>query len=156
MGEISKRILDAMHERNLSYAELSLKTGIPKSALQRYATGSTPKIPMDRIENIASALGVTPSYLMGWDDVARYLKDEKESGRDGAKEKMFQLFGTEHSSRDFHIVDGTAVLLYYHPFSDGCCAATILDIINMLENLSTEELDAVKGMIRGYIHRNDE
>lgn len=67
MSDIAKRILDAMQSQELSYADLSSKTGIPKSALQRYATGATPKIPMNRIENIATALNVSPAYLMGWD-----------------------------------------------------------------------------------------
>lgn len=66
MSDIAKRILDLMQKQGLSYADLSQKTGISKSALQRYATGSTAKIPMDRIESIASALGVSAAYLMGW------------------------------------------------------------------------------------------
>ena len=53
--------------------DLSDKTGIPKSALQRYATGQTEKIPIDRLEKIASAIGVTTSFLMGWDSA-----DKKE------------------------------------------------------------------------------
>ena len=43
-------------------------TGISKSALQRYASGQTQKIPIDVIEKIAAATGVTARYLMGWDD----------------------------------------------------------------------------------------
>ena len=69
MSDIAKRILDLMQTQGLSYAELSQKTGIPKSALQRYATGNTSKIPMDRIENIAAALGVSAAWvgqMVGW------------------------------------------------------------------------------------------
>ena len=57
----------SIKQKNLSYYDLEKKTGIPKSALQRYATGETPKIPLDRLELIAKALGCTPSYLMGWE-----------------------------------------------------------------------------------------
>lgn len=157
MDQIAKRIYDTMRAQGLSYAELSCKTGISKSALQRYATGITPKIPMDRIEKIAEALDVSPAYLMGWEDIAQYLKDEHESGRDKAKENMYRTFGAEHSTRTYHIVnDRKVALLYYHPFSNGYDASVILDVINMMEALSTEELETVRGIVRGYIHRHDE
>ena len=65
MSELSNRILNLIENRDLSYAELSRLTGIPKSALQRYATGETEKIPVDRLELIAKALGTTSSALLG-------------------------------------------------------------------------------------------
>lgn len=68
MSEISNRILMLMEEKDLSYGELSNMTGIPKSALQRYATGYTAKIPLDRLELIAKFLNVSSAYLMGWED----------------------------------------------------------------------------------------
>lgn len=66
MSELSKRILSLIEEKGLSYGELAEMTKIPKSALQRYATGSTEKIPLPRIEAIAKALGVSSAYLIGW------------------------------------------------------------------------------------------
>lgn len=65
---ISDKIRNAMERANLSYGELSALTGISKSSLYRYASGFTPKIPLNRLEVIAKALNVTPSYLIGWDD----------------------------------------------------------------------------------------
>ena len=69
--DISRRILEKIKEKNMSYYELSKKTGIPKSALQRYATGETSKIPLDRLEMIAKALNCSPIYLMGWEESAK-------------------------------------------------------------------------------------
>lgn len=71
MSDISKRILETITCKDISYGDLSDKTGIPKSALQRYATGQTEKIPIDRLEKIASAIGVTTSFLMGWDSAGK-------------------------------------------------------------------------------------
>lgn len=68
MSDISKRILNILTEKNISYGELSERTSIPKSALQRYATGQTEKIPIDRLQKIGSAVGVSTAYLMGWTD----------------------------------------------------------------------------------------
>ena len=41
---------------------------ISKSALQRYATGETAKIPLDRLKLMADALGVSQAHLMGWEE----------------------------------------------------------------------------------------
>lgn len=67
MNDIAVRISKAMSEKKVSYGELNKLTGIPKSALQRYATGETDKIPLDRLELIAEALGVSAEHLIGWD-----------------------------------------------------------------------------------------
>ena len=66
MNEIAYRIWACLQKSGMSYGELSSITGIPKSALQRYATGETEKIPIDRIKSIAEATNVSPAYLMGW------------------------------------------------------------------------------------------
>lgn len=68
MSDISDRILSKIQEKGISYGDLSVATSIPKSALQRYATGETGKIPLNRVEIIANALGTTPAYLMGWEE----------------------------------------------------------------------------------------
>lgn len=67
MSDISGRILKLINGKDISYGELAKLTGIPKSALQRYAVGETVKIPLDRLERIATALNTTPAYLMGWE-----------------------------------------------------------------------------------------
>lgn len=67
MNAVAERILQTMKDKEVSYGDLSEETGISKSALQRYATGETEKIPLDRIEKIANSLGVTSQYILGWD-----------------------------------------------------------------------------------------
>ena len=67
MNEIAKRLYDAIIERRISYGELSRSTGVPKSAIQRYATGATEKIPMDRLLRLSAALGLPASALAPWD-----------------------------------------------------------------------------------------
>lgn len=67
MSDIGERLLALLKEKDISYGELSDMTGIPKSALHRYVTGATEKIPIDRVKSLAFALGVTPEYILGWD-----------------------------------------------------------------------------------------
>lgn len=52
-------------EKGYSYNDLSKLTGLAKSTLQRYETGTTTKIPIDAIETIANALQVPPHELAG-------------------------------------------------------------------------------------------
>lgn len=68
MSTVSERLLCAIKEKDVSYGELSIATHIPKSAIQRYATGETEKIPIDRLEQLAKALGVSAAYLLGWEE----------------------------------------------------------------------------------------
>ncbi len=69
------RISKAIRDKGISFAELEHITGVSKSALQRYAAGETKKIPIDVIEKVAAATGVSTRYLMGWED-----SDEQETG----------------------------------------------------------------------------
>ena len=68
MNDIALRLQELVKKTGLSYRELSDQTGIAKSAIQRYVVGETEKIPLDRLELLAKALGVSAAYLMGWED----------------------------------------------------------------------------------------
>lgn len=59
----AKRLSIAIEKSGLSYPELEKLTGIPKSSLQRYATGATKKIPIDYMEKMADALNIDAKYL---------------------------------------------------------------------------------------------
>ena len=65
---VSERIRNQMQKLGLSYGELADKSGLAKSAVHRYATGQTDKIPTEALEKLARALGVTPTYLTGWEE----------------------------------------------------------------------------------------
>lgn len=63
----SERLRQVIEEKHITYAELERLSGVPKSAIQRYASGNTKKIPLDRIFRIADALGVAPFEIVGMD-----------------------------------------------------------------------------------------
>ena len=70
MNEIATKLSAAIAASKLSYGELSKLTLIPKSAIQRYATGTTEKIPVERLRALASALGLSLSALTPWEEAA--------------------------------------------------------------------------------------
>lgn len=65
------RMKEVMLNRNITQSELSKATGITQSSISDWMRGKyQPK--QDKVDIIAKALDVTPSYLMGWnssDDV---------------------------------------------------------------------------------------
>lgn len=67
---IIERLKSSIEKSGLSYAELEKKTGVSKSALQRYASGLTKKVPVDVIIAVANAVGVSSAWIMCWDDGA--------------------------------------------------------------------------------------
>ena len=62
------RIRAILADRNISIRGLGVMTGIPTATISRYIGTETKKIPLDKLEKIAEALKVSPSYLMGWED----------------------------------------------------------------------------------------
>lgn len=67
IDEIYLRFKKCVENSDLSYADLERKTGIAKSTIQRYVSGVTKKVPVDAIQIIAGAIGVSDAYIFGWE-----------------------------------------------------------------------------------------
>lgn len=65
---IGDRIKEARQRQKYTLEELGKKVGVSKVTIYRYETNEITNIPSDKIETIAKALNVTPSFLMGWED----------------------------------------------------------------------------------------
>lgn len=74
---IVNRLKESIEKSGLSYVELERITKIAKSSIQRYASGSTKKIPIDAIQSIARAVGVSAAYIMGWESNVSPLPSNK-------------------------------------------------------------------------------
>ena len=61
----SDRIKRRRKELGLSYQELADSTGISKSTLQRYETGSIKNIPLDKLDVLAEGLQTTALFILG-------------------------------------------------------------------------------------------
>lgn len=85
MSTRSERIKLLVEQSRLSYQELEKITGIKKSSLQRYASGTTAKIPLDVIEKLSNTFNVSQEYLMGWSDDKKENTPEKQQLSEGEK-----------------------------------------------------------------------
>ena len=64
---VGERIKQKRIELNLSQDELAKKVGYKsRSSIQKIE--SARKLPLDKVELMASALECTPAFLMGWED----------------------------------------------------------------------------------------
>jgi len=52
----------------MTLAELGAKVGVGASTVRKWETGYIKDIRSDKIQKVASALEVTPAYLMGWEE----------------------------------------------------------------------------------------
>ena len=79
----SQRIREGLAYANMTQTDLSKRTGIPKSAISQYISGVfEPK--QDRLYLIATVLGVSEAWLMGFD--VPMIKQKTPSIPDGKKE----------------------------------------------------------------------
>ncbi len=65
--EFKDRLKKILDDRNLRATDLSRLTGIQKSSISDWLNGKY-EAKLDKIERIAKALSVSPSYLAGWED----------------------------------------------------------------------------------------
>ena len=76
MGE---RIRTLRKQHRMSMEELGSKIGVGKSAILKYEKGQVENLPRSTIEKMAILFGVSPSYLMcfdEWDQNSEALSDE--------------------------------------------------------------------------------
>ena len=68
--DIGQRIKAVRESKRMTQEELGVACGTTKQTIFKYETGIVTNIPLDRLEQIASALSVSPAYLMGWEDTS--------------------------------------------------------------------------------------
>ena len=66
--DTGKRIRARRKELDMTQEELGQKAGVTKDTINKYETGIVQNLKRSTIEDIAKALNVSPSYIMGWTD----------------------------------------------------------------------------------------
>ena len=72
-AEMAKRIKELRTAKGLTLEQVADVVGVGKSTVRKWETGMIANMRRDKIASLASALGTTPAYLMGWKE------EEKES-----------------------------------------------------------------------------
>lgn len=64
---IGEKIRASRESVGLTQEELASMCGTTKQTIYKYEIGKVVNIPLDRLETIADAIGVSPAYLAGWE-----------------------------------------------------------------------------------------
>lgn len=76
VNDIAKNVKSRRIELKLSYQDLAYKTGLSKSTLQRYESGSIKNIPLDKFQLLADALEIDPETLLGLNKENSFLANK--------------------------------------------------------------------------------
>ena len=105
MDTTSNRLKQVMEELDISQSELVKRTGINKGALSSYISGRY--IPKQRATYaLASALGVSEPWLMGY-DVPKYKVEDSNSTISPKEKKLLDIY-RDLDDKGQHTVDTVA------------------------------------------------
>ncbi|MFR5643205.1 MAG: helix-turn-helix domain-containing protein [Clostridium paraputrificum] len=168
--DIMNRIQSKRIELKLSYQDLANKTGLSKSTLQRYETGSIRNIPLDKLEILANALEVSPMWIIGYDapiekeisnkinsnDKATILLNSfnklNEEGKDEAIKRVDEL--TELSKYKKEISKVVELPAKKKEMWEEEGKEHLMPIACHDDNLTEEEKNTMNNIINNYIKNN--
>lgn len=85
MGDRIKRL---RIENNMTLEELGNKVGVGKSTVRKWENGIIANMRRDKIAKLATALGVSPAYLMDWESSTTSPSESTESSK-----KLIDIYG---------------------------------------------------------------
>lgn len=100
MVERSKRVKDAISTKHYTFEELEKITGIPRSTLQRYVSGTTDKIPVTFYEAIAAATNTPVEYLL----CIELIATDKEIAPDNSAESVDELLESKKTENKWNSI----------------------------------------------------
>ena len=90
-NEFSRKIKQLRLAKGMTLEEVARIVGVGKSTVRKWETGMIANMRRDKIDLLAKALGVTPSYLMGWEDASAPVSTD-EIVLTPAEKAMLDLF----------------------------------------------------------------
>ena len=112
MKDVTTRLLAAKDALGYSYSDIAKITGLPKSSIQRFLTGTTEKFPLEFLEPICKALQVSAADVMGWDETDDVMEIREALRRDP---NMRILFSAAAKVSPEHIKTAAALLKALEP-----------------------------------------
>lgn len=103
MSDISEKLRAAYESKGLSYQELANRCNVPRATIQRYVSGTTDRIDIDKLQEICKVLGIDAAEVIGWkkgdksadldERFGTLLKEEREK-ENLSLEEMADRLGT--------------------------------------------------------------
>ncbi|NLW69951.1 MAG: helix-turn-helix transcriptional regulator [Eubacteriaceae bacterium] len=67
-NDIANKIKQLRASRGLTLEQIANIVGVGKSTVRKWETSDIKNMRCDKIDKLAYALGVSPTYLMGWEE----------------------------------------------------------------------------------------
>lgn len=77
-NSIGTKLKTLRENKKLTLDEVAEKVGTTRQTLFKYENGIVTNIPSNKLEDLAGFYGVSPAYLMGWDD--RHIRNTSAHG----------------------------------------------------------------------------
>jgi transcriptional regulator with XRE-family HTH domain len=91
--DMAKRIRDLRQDKGLTLEQVASVVGVGKSTVRKWETGMIANMRRDKIASLASALGTTPAYLMGWkEETVEEEKTPSELPLTEGEKALLELF----------------------------------------------------------------
>lgn len=90
-NSMAKKIKELRLARGLTLEQVATIVGVGKSTVRKWETGMIANMRRDKIAALAKALGVTPEYLMGWEEGKKEISPAKVELSEGEK-MLLDLF----------------------------------------------------------------
>lgn len=79
--DIGERIRFLRTSQGMTLEEVGDAVGVGKSTVRKWESGEIANMRRDKIALVAKALHVTPSYLMGWDEISDNLGSDSSAAK---------------------------------------------------------------------------
>lgn len=126
-NEIINLIQDRIDEKGMSMSELARQVGIAKSTMSRYFN-RTREFPLNKTDDFAKVLGITPEYLLGIQKV------------NNIEPEILTIFNQLDENRQANVVDYATTLLNEQ---------VSMKVTTVLEKYRTDDyiIDYVEGLV---------
>lgn len=79
--DLGEKIKYLRTSQGMTLEEVGDAVGVGKSTVRKWESGQIANMRRDKIALVAKALHVTPSYLMGWDEIAENLGSDSPAAK---------------------------------------------------------------------------
>ena len=91
-NDLSRKIKQLRLERDMTLEQVASIVGVGKSTVRKWETGMIANMKRDKISLLASALGTTPAYLMGWKEDTEQAKSPDALTLTEGETMLLELF----------------------------------------------------------------
>lgn len=91
-NELSCKIRQLRLEKNMTLEQVASVVGVGKSTVRKWETGMIANMKRDKIALLATALGTTPAFLMGWNEETEKTNAPREPELTEGEAALLELF----------------------------------------------------------------